>query len=227
MNGARASGVLCDCPRRLSCYCRYPFWAPPKQGKALRHLAKALQARYQSVRDFTADFVQTYRGGVLRTETRERGTVAVKKPGRMRWTYTSPERRRVRVGRPENVCLHPGGQAGDGRRMSRPTVSPDAGALSWPERRPGQGLYGGKGREPRQGAIALKLTPPERAEYEYLIVALDPATLQIRAADDQGPPGWQSTLRFENLKENKGISDKDFAFRIPRGVDVITNGQRN
>ena len=56
-------------------------------------LAKALQARYQNVRDFTADFVQTYRGGVLRTETRERGTVAVKKPGRMRWIYTSPERK--------------------------------------------------------------------------------------------------------------------------------------
>ena len=56
-------------------------------------LARALQARYQNVRDFTADFVQSYRGGVLRTETRERGTVMVKKPGRMRWIYTNPERK--------------------------------------------------------------------------------------------------------------------------------------
>lgn len=56
-------------------------------------LAKALQQRYQAVRDFRADFVQTYRGGVLRTETRERGTVSVKKPGLMRWIYTSPERK--------------------------------------------------------------------------------------------------------------------------------------
>jgi outer membrane lipoprotein-sorting protein len=39
--------------------------------------------------------------------------------------------------------------------------------------------------------------------------------------------GGESTLRFENLQENKGISDKDFAFRIPRGVDVITDGKRN
>ena len=65
----------------------------PKARKSPDALAKALQARYQTVRDFTADFVQTYRGGVLRTETRERGTVAVKKPGRMRWIYTSPERK--------------------------------------------------------------------------------------------------------------------------------------
>ena len=56
-------------------------------------IARALQARYQGIRDFSADFVQTYRGGVLRTQTSERGTVAIKKPGRMRWLYTSPERK--------------------------------------------------------------------------------------------------------------------------------------
>jgi len=26
-----------------------------------------------------------------------------------------------------------------------------------------------------------------------------------------------------NLKENQGIPDKEFAFRIPKGADVITN----
>jgi outer membrane lipoprotein carrier protein len=56
-------------------------------------LARSLQTRYQGIRDFTADFVQTYRGGVLRTETRERGSVSIKKPGRMRWVYSSPERK--------------------------------------------------------------------------------------------------------------------------------------
>ena len=56
-------------------------------------MARSLQQRYQGIRDFSADFVQTYRGGVLRTQTTERGTVAVKKPGRMRWVYTAPERK--------------------------------------------------------------------------------------------------------------------------------------
>ena len=61
-----------------------PVLGSAQTGQSPEALAKALQARYQSVRDFTADFVQIYRGGVLRTETRESGTVAVKKPGRMR-----------------------------------------------------------------------------------------------------------------------------------------------
>ena len=81
-----------------------PVLGSAQTGQSPEALAKALQARYQSVRDFTADFVQIYRGGVLRTETRESGTVAVKKPGRMRWSLHQPGTQRVRVGRPEDVC---------------------------------------------------------------------------------------------------------------------------
>ncbi|HEU4694692.1 MAG TPA: outer membrane lipoprotein chaperone LolA [Vicinamibacterales bacterium] len=191
-------------------------------------LAKALQARYQNVRDFTADFVQTYRGGVLRTETRERGTVAVKKPGRMRWIYTSPERKEF---------------VSDGQKMysyipeDRQVMVSDVPADN---EAPTPVLFlAGKGDlvkdftattapSPVSGSVGLKLTPRRsEPEYEYLIVAVDPETLQIRALTTRDRQGGESTLRFENLQENKGISDKDFAFRIPRGVDVITDGKPN
>ena len=29
------------------------------------------------------------------------------------------------------------------------------------------------------------------------------------------------TFAFDNLKENVGLADKEFAFKIPRGVDVV------
>ena len=64
-------------------------------GKSADALARELQARYQSIRDFSADFVQSYRAGVLKTQSQERGTVAIKKPGKMRWTYTKPERKEL------------------------------------------------------------------------------------------------------------------------------------
>jgi outer membrane lipoprotein carrier protein len=191
-------------------------------------LAGALQARYQKVRDFTADFVQSYRGGILRTETRERGTVAVKKPGRMRWIYTSPERKEF---------------ISDGQKMysyipeDRQVMVSDVPAGN---EAPTPVLFlAGKGDlvkdftaasapSPVSGTVGLKLTPRRsEPEYEYLIVAVDPATLQIRALTTRDRQGGESTLRFENLQENKGIPDKDFAFRIPRGVDVITDGKPN
>ena len=54
-------------------------------------VANSLQKKYDSVRDFSADFVHNYEGGVLRKKLSERGTVQVKKPGKMRWDYKSPE----------------------------------------------------------------------------------------------------------------------------------------
>ena len=78
------------------------------------------------------------------------------------------------------------------------------------------------------GTLALKLTPRRsQPDYEYLVVAVDPATTQIRALTTRDRQGGDSTLIFSNLKENQGISDKEFAFRIPRGVDVITDGSPN
>jgi outer membrane lipoprotein carrier protein len=54
-------------------------------------LAGRLQARYDAIRTFTAEFAHTYEGGVLRRKTTESGRVEVKKPGRMRWEYKKPE----------------------------------------------------------------------------------------------------------------------------------------
>src|SRR4249920_323427 len=54
-------------------------------------LAQALQKKYDTVKDFSADFTHTYEGGVLRKQLTERGKLTIKKPGKMRWQYTSPE----------------------------------------------------------------------------------------------------------------------------------------
>src|SRR5688500_18018077 len=62
--------------------------APAESAAAL---AARLQTRYDAIKDFTADFTQTYEGGVLRRKTTESGTLLVKKPGRMRWEYKIPE----------------------------------------------------------------------------------------------------------------------------------------
>ena len=56
-------------------------------------LAASIQRHYEQIRDFRADFTHTYEGGVLRKKTVESGQMAIRKPGRMRWTYTSPERK--------------------------------------------------------------------------------------------------------------------------------------
>jgi outer membrane lipoprotein carrier protein len=191
-------------------------------------VAQALQQRYQGVRDFSADFVHAYRGGVLRTQTTERGTMAIKKPGLMRWNYTSPEKKQF-VSDGKKIYFYVPED-----RQVQVTDMPSADQAATPAL-----FLAGRGNITRDftaayadtspaGTVALKLTPrkPE-PDYEYLIVALDPKTLQIRALTTRDRQGGDSTLTFSNLKENTGISDNEFAFRIPRGVDVVTDGTRN
>lgn len=191
-------------------------------------VARALQMRYEGIRDFSGDFVHTYRGGVLKTETREQGTVSVKKPGMMRWIYVKPERKEF-VSDGKMVYSY----IPEDKQVITAKVPPDDAATT-----PAMFLAG-KGEIVRDftptfegnappGAIALKLTPKkDEPEYEYLVVTVDAKTLQLRALTTKDRQGGLSTLTFSNLKENTGISDKEFAFRIPRGVDVITDGTRN
>jgi outer membrane lipoprotein carrier protein len=191
-------------------------------------LAKSLQQRYDGIRDFSASFVHSYRGGVLRTQTQERGTVSVKKPGRMRWIYTAPEKKEFVADGRKVYSYIP-----QDRQVIVSDVPPDNQATT-------PALFlAGKGDISRDfvaayadaaapGTFALKLTPRRtEPEYEYLVVAVDAMTLQIRALTTRDRQGGESTLTFSNLKENQGIPDKEFAFRIPRGVDVITDGTRN
>ena len=191
-------------------------------------LARSLQQRYQGIKDFSADFVHSYRGGVLKTQSQERGTVSVKKPSRMRWTYTAPEKKEFVSDGLKIYSYIP-----QDKQVIVSAVPPDNQATT-------PALFlAGKGDIVRDfsasyaqptvpGTLALKLAPRRtEPDYEYLVVAVDPTSLQIRALTTRDHEGGESTLVFTNLKENQGISDKVFAFRIPRGVDVITDGSHN
>ena len=191
-------------------------------------LAASLQQRYRGISDFSASFAQSYRGGVLRTQTQERGTVIVKKPSRMRWVYTMPEKKEFVSDGVKIYSYIP-----QDKQVIVSSVPKDDQAAT-------PALFlAGKGDIVRDfsasyveavlpGTLALKLTPRrEQPDYEYLVVAVDPASLQIRSLTTHDRQGGDSTLIFTNLKENQRISDKEFAFRIPRGVDVITDGASN
>lgn len=186
-------------------------------------VAAALQRKYDGIRDFSADFVHEYEGGVLRKKLAERGTVEVKKPGKMKWTYKAPEEKLFVS---DGVRLYLYVPADKQVTVSKVPQEDQATSAVL--------FLMGKGNLTRdfkvsfvQGGPAdtynLRLDPklPER-DYDWLQISVDRRTMQIRtlvAADQQG---GRSTFRFSNFKENVGLSDKTFAFKIPRGTDVIT-----
>jgi outer membrane lipoprotein carrier protein len=188
--------------------------------------AARVQQRYDTIKDFEADFVQAYEGGILRTKTTERGTVAIKRPGRMRWVYLKPERKEF---------------VSDGTRIYS-YLPADKQVIVSPmpqEQATTPALFlTGKGHLVRDftssftelpgaapGTIALKLVPKKAdPELDWLILGVDSTSLQIHQLVATDQQGGRSTFTFSNLKENRGLSDKIFEFRIPRGVDVVTSG---
>src|SRR6187455_3306572 len=55
-------------------------------------LAARVQAHYASVKDFTADWSLTQKRALSPKVTEERGVLKVKKPLKMRWTYTTGDK---------------------------------------------------------------------------------------------------------------------------------------
>jgi outer membrane lipoprotein carrier protein len=188
-------------------------------------LAQSLQRKYDTVRDFSADFVHTYTGGVLHKQITERGHVLVKKPGKMRWDYTSPEKKlfisdgvRVYSYVPEDRQVEESAVPRDDQAGAPILFLAGKGNLlrdftpSIGEAPPGSPA----------GSLALKLVPTAaQPDYDWLLLVVDPGSLSLRSLVTMDGQGGQSSITFMNLKENVSPADKEFAFNIPRGVDVI------
>jgi outer membrane lipoprotein carrier protein len=194
-------------------------------------LAAALQKKYDGIKDFSADFSHDYEGGVLRKKITERGHLLVKKPGKMRWDYSAPETKQFVSDGVKMYSYIP-----QDKQVIVATVPPDEDA-------PTPTLFlAGKGNVTRDftpslvdsppgmpaGSRALKLIPKaKQRDYDWLVLVLDPATLAIRGLLTVDAQGGKSSFSFTNLKENVGLADKEFAFKSPRGVDVVTAPSRN
>jgi outer membrane lipoprotein carrier protein len=206
------------------------FVMPPQVAPAptAADLARAIQQQYDTVRDFSASFEHRYRGGVLRKEAIERGTMQVKKPSRMRWTYESPERKIFVADGTRIYSYIP-----EDRQVIVAPVPDEAEATTPALFLSGHGslvrdFAASFPPEPdlSPGTYSLKLVPRRReAEYDWLVLVVDRGTYRIRKLITADAQGGQSTFTFSDVRENVGIPDSAFRFTIPRGVDVVTHGQ--
>ena len=204
-----------------------PTWA--RQALDPQVLAGRIQQHYDSVRDFRADFMHGYEGGLLRKKTIEYGSVAIRKPGRMRWTYTKPEEKTFVS---DGVKLYSYIPAD--KQVYVASVPPADQASTPTLFLAGKGnlvrdftVAAGTIKNPPPGTVSIRLTPrrPER-EYEWLELAVDEHTLVLRMLVTGDTQGGVSTLTFSKLRENVNVPEKEFVFSIPRGVDVITDAGR-
>lgn len=184
-----------------------------------------VQARYDAINDLSAKFVQATESVVLAGSSpglasTSRGEVVLAKPGRMRWTYETPEPSVV-VSDGRLIWIHDVA----GRQVTRASV--DGGYLA------GAALQFllGAGRleesfEVKEvgcsaGQIELDLTPTKPASYERIRATVDRASGLISETSVHDLFGNRTTLTFSEIDLNRAPPDSRFVFEPPEGVEVI------
>lgn len=185
---------------------------------AAEALARRVEARHRSLGDLTARFVQSYRSGLIGREVVESGTVSIKRPGRMLWEYRHPEKKTfVADGRnfyfyvPADKQVVVRTQAGE-RGIPALLLSgqSDIVAEFQPVLEPAPA-----------GRRRLRLTPRKPdPEVESLLLDVDDRD-RIRAIVLVDAQGNRSRFQFEDIRENVGLQDRLFRFRVPAGVEVV------
>ncbi len=193
--------------------------APP-----VARLLANLQAHYDRIADFSADFEHHYAGGVLRTTDVERGTMHVKKPRRWRFDYVDPE---PKLFVSDGATIHSWFPAD--RQVIVSPVPAGAGASTSAALLAGEGdlLRDFTARyaagPPPDGAWSIELRPVAGdAGYESLILTVDRTSLDILEIATTDFQGGVSTYVLSNVMQNQGLSDTLFGFDVPADVEVIS-----
>ncbi len=195
---------------------------------SLDELAERIQGHLDQVQNFEAQFTQRYTRRILGKVIEEKGLVAIKKPGRMRWDYLTPEEKLFITDGTKTYFYLP--EEGQVMISHSPT-----GALGMGPDSPFS-LLAGRSRlletftigtaqfEPQLGGQMIRLTPRHpREEFEAIeleAVARDGKVIRVLVQDSLGN---LTEFLFEQIVENRKIPDSLFLFTIPSGVDVVVD----
>lgn len=198
-----------------------PNGQPPAKSAAdvtLDEAVDGVQKFYQGVTDFKAKFEQVVKRKNLPRKRKHRGKVFFKKPGMMRWDYSSPEKVYY-VSDGEVLWSY---QVED-RIVYKMRVKESElyTALKFLF---GEGdvkkEFNAKLGKPADGRVKLELTPKvKQSNFKRLDLFVDPGNFQIHKTALIDPLDNVSTVTFKDVKFEK-LKAEAFKFKVPSGVRV-------
>jgi outer membrane lipoprotein carrier protein len=199
--------------------------AGPVSAQSLDEVLRDIEASYGRMTDLRADFTQTAFNKSLNQTIPAKGTVYLKKGGKLRWEFTEPT--------PQEIVS-------DGKKLwvYTPTLN-QANVADAPEALagPAGSFLAGLGRlraefqvrflnpaQPKdaEGHWVLDLTPKQPLPtLTRLILSLDPKNWEIKKAVVHDQFENTVTMRFTKMAVNSGLPDRTFTFVAPKGVVIV------
>jgi outer membrane lipoprotein carrier protein len=199
--------------------------AGPVSAQSLDDVLREVEGVYGRMTDLRADFTQVAFNKSLNQSIPAKGTVYLKKGGKLRWEFTEPT--------PQEIVS-------DGKKLwvYTPTLN-QANVAEAPEALagPAGSFLAGLGKlrtefqvrflnpaQPKDtdGNWVLDLTPKQPLPtLARLILALDPKSWEIKKAVVHDQFENTVTMRFTKMAVNSGLPDRTFTFVAPKGVVIV------
>jgi len=193
--------------------------------QSLDEVLREVEGVYGRMNDLRADFTQTAFNKSLNQTIPAKGTVYLKKGGKLRWEFTEPT--------PQEIVS-------DGKKLwvYTPTLN-QANVAEAPEALagPAGSFLAGLGKlrsefevrflnpaQPKdtEGNWVLDLTPKQPLPtLARLILTLDPKGWEIKKAVVHDKFENTVTMRFTKMAVNSGLPDRTFTFVAPKGVVIV------
>ncbi len=179
-------------------------------------LGQRVQGYYEKTKDLEASFVQTYTYSAAGRSQTSRGTLRVKKPGKLRWDYVDPAKKTIVVNGSRLVQYEPE------ENQAYVDEHFDASAMS-----AAVTFLLGKGKLEREFDLSaeaggkLVLTPKKadaRVERVVLTVSESGEVIDTRVVDGSDNV---NEVAFQDLRRNVGLKDDVFILDLPKDVHRV------
>ena len=197
-------------------YWHVPAWALSDELATV----KAIQKNYESVLTLKANFEQKAFVKMLNRTEVTRGTVQIKKPGKMKWVYNSPDPQ-ILITDQKKLWLYTPEDDQATKMPIESVYSSNTPAL----------FLAGQGKLTDTFDIAQVLTKkdkfvvvftPKEAESSLsrLVLRANKNNYQITGATVYDVLGNKTSIRFRSIRLNQEIPESVFNFKVPAGVEM-------
>ena len=186
-----------------------------------QHALDAVQMNYEKVLTYEANFTQKSYIKMMDKTQDVKGTVSIKKPGKMKWTYGAPDTQ-ILISNGSTLWLYVPDEEQATKVPIESIYSSNTPAL----------FLAGKGKLTQtfnvenvnldKDPISITLTPKANDQaLTRLQLLANKKNYQIIGSTVYDKLGNKTEIRFSNIKTNRDIPDKTFQFQAPANVEVL------
>ncbi len=196
--------------------------AQEKKPESAATVVARVQKYYDATRDLRAKFDQQLESP-SRAPSKASGEVWLKKPGKMRWDYATPEKK-LMVSDGSTLWVYQPDDEQAYKQDLRGNALPAQVSFLLGEGKLDKEFDASITKIDGLGPdeLALKMVPKVgTTAYRYIVFVVDEKSGQVKKTIIYGQDGSTNKLSFADVQQNKGVDDGKFRFSPPSGTHIL------